>query len=657
MIAELGNYALTLGLAVAILLTALPAYGYWKNNTTLMSLAKPMIFSLFFCLTFSFIALSYLFAVNDFSVQYIVNNSNTSLPLYYRLSAVWGSHEGSLLLWIWLLSLWGIAVAIFSKSLPQDAIARVLSVMGVISIGFLVFIIFTSNPFDRTFPDFPVDGHELNPLLQDVGLIFHPPLLYMGYVGFSVAFAFAIAALLGGNLDTAWARWSRPWTLAAWLFLTLGIVLGSWWAYYELGWGGWWFWDPVENASLMPWIAGTALIHSLAVTEKRGSFKAWTVLLAILAFSLCLLGTFLVRSGILVSVHAFASDPTRGLYILAYLIIVIGGSLTLYAIKGNQIRSTTYYERYSRENLLLLNNLLLMTALSIVLIGTLLPLVHKQLGLGSISVGAPFFDQMFLILMLPFSFILGIGPLVKWRRDQFSAIRKPVFISIFIMIIAGIALPHFLFDRLTATAVLGTMMALLIFLLSLYEMQQRATHRHAFIKGIRKLSRSHWGMITAHIGVAMTVFGIAFSQNYSVERDVRMNSGDSAQIADYRFVFQGVTPNNGANYDGVKAIIEVHHNNQLVTILHAEKRFYTVSRMSMTEAAIDWGLSRDIYVALGERLTDGAWAIRLYYKPFIRWIWIGGVLMALGGLLSMFDRRYRLGRLAKQNRKQEVINE
>ncbi|TNH02020.1 heme lyase CcmF/NrfE family subunit [Testudinibacter sp. TR-2022] len=657
MIAELGNYTLALSLALAVLLTVLPAYGCRNNNATLMSLAKPMTFSLFFCLTFSFAALAYLFAINDFSVQYIVNNSNTTLPLHYRLSAVWGSHEGSLLLWIWLLSLWAAAVAIFSKSLPQEAIARVLSVMGLISIGFLVFIIFTSNPFDRTFPDFPVDGRELNPLLQDVGLIFHPPLLYMGYVGFSVAFAFAIAALLGGTLDTAWARWSRPWTLAAWLFLTLGIVLGSWWAYYELGWGGWWFWDPVENASLMPWIAGTALIHSLAVTEKRGSFKAWTVLLAILAFSLCLLGTFLVRSGILVSVHAFASDPTRGLYILAYLVVVIGGSLALYAVKGHQIRSTTHYERYSRESLLLLNNVFLMTALSIVLIGTLLPLVHKQLGLGSISVGAPFFDQMFLILMVPFSFILGIGPLVKWRRDQVSAIRKPVIISLVVMAICGFALPHFLFDRITTTAVLGVMMASLILLLSLYEMQQRATHRHSFIKGLSKLSRSHWGMIAAHVGVAMTVFGIAFSQNYSVERDVRMNSGDSAQIADYRFVFQGVTPHNGANYEGVKAQIEVFKHDKLQTILHAEKRFYTVSRMSMTEASIDWGFSRDIYVALGERLDDGAWAVRLYYKPFIRWIWIGGLFMALGGLLSMLDRRYRLSKIAQQNTKRGDVYE
>ncbi|SUB36436.1 cytochrome c-type biogenesis protein CcmF [Pasteurella multocida] len=604
-----------------------------------------MTYGLFISLTVAFVALFYLFAVNDFSVQYIVNNSNTNLPLHYRLSAVWGSHEGSLLLWIWLLTLWGAAVAWFSKQLPQEAVARVLGIMGIISIGFLIFVLFTSNPFDRTFPDFPVDGKELNPLLQDVGLIFHPPLLYMGYVGFSVAFAFAIASLMTGKLDTAWARWSRPWTMAAWVFLTLGIVLGSWWAYYELGWGGWWFWDPVENASLMPWIAGTALLHSLAVTEKRGSFKAWTVLLAILAFSLCLLGTFLVRSGILVSVHAFASDPTRGLYILAYLVVVIGGSLVLYAYKGSQIRSRENAERYSRETALLLNNILLMSALSVVLLGTLLPLVHKQLGLGTISVGAPFFDQMFLIIMVPFSLLLGVGPLIKWRRDEFSAIRKPVILSLIVMLVAGFALPYLLQDQLTVSAVLGTMMAVFIVLLSVYELQQRATHRSAFWSGLTKLSRSHWGMVLAHLGVAMSVWGIAFSQNYSIERDVRMNVGDSVQIADYQFTFQGITEANGPNYLGGKAQVDIRRNGQVEAILFAEKRFYTVSKMTMTEAAIDWGFTRDIYVALGENLGQDAWALRLYYKPFIRWIWFGGVFMALGGLLCMFDRRYRFGKL------------
>ena len=650
MIAELGNYALALSLAIAILLAIFPLWGAEKGSVQLMSLARPMTYGLFVVLTFSFGALFYLFAVNDFSVQYVVNNSNTTLPIYYRLSAVWGSHEGSLLLWIWLLSLWSAAVALFSKHLPQEATARVLGIMGIISIGFLLFMLFTSNPFNRTFPEFPVDGKELNPLLQDVGLIFHPPLLYMGYVGFSVAFAFAIASLMTGKLDTAWARWSRPWTMAAWVFLTLGIVLGSWWAYYELGWGGWWFWDPVENASFMPWLAGTALLHSLAVTEKRGSFKAWTVLLAISAFSLCLLGTFLVRSGILVSVHAFASDPTRGLYVLAYLIVVIGGSLTLYAYKGSQIRSRDNAERYSRESLLLLNNILLMTALCVVLLGTLLPLIHKQLGLGSISIGAPFFDQMFLIIMTPFALLLGIGPLVKWRRDQFSAIRTPVIVSLIIMLIAGFALPYLLQDKLTVSAVLGTMMAVIIVLLSLYEMHQRATHRESFLKGVTKLSRSHWGMVLAHLGVAMTVWGIAFSQNYSVERDVRMSVGDTVQIADYDFTFKGISDANGPNYIGGKAQIDITYHGKTEATLFAEKRLYTVSKMPMTEAAIDWGFTRDLYVALGEKLENNAWALRLYYKPFIRWIWLGGLFMALGGVLCMFDRRYRFSQiLAKDN--------
>ncbi|AAU37213.1 heme lyase CcmF/NrfE family subunit [[Mannheimia] succiniciproducens] len=645
MIAELGNFALALGLAISVLLAVFPLWGAEKGNKQLMSLARPMTYGLFICLTFAFGALFYAFAVNDFSIQYVVNNSNSRLPLQYRLSAVWGAHEGSLLLWIWLLSVWSVAVSLFSRQLPQEAVARVLGIMGLVTIGFLIFILFTSNPFARTFPNLPIDGKELNPMLQDVGLIFHPPLLYMGYVGFSVAFAFSIASLMTGKLDTAWARWSRPWTMAAWVFLTVGIVLGSWWAYYELGWGGWWFWDPVENSSLMPWLAGTALLHSLAVTEKRGAFKAWTVLLAILAFSLCLLGTFLVRSGVLVSVHAFASDPTRGLYILAYLIVVIGGSLTLYAYKGGQIRSRDNAERYSRESMLLLNNILLMAALVVVLLGTLLPLVHKQLGLGSISIGAPFFNQMFLVLMTPFALLLGIGPLVKWRRDKFSAIRKPVIISLFLMIILGFALPYFIGNKLSLSAVLGTMMVVIITLLSLYELKQRAAHRDNFLIGITKLSRSHWGMFLAHLGVAMTVWGVTFSQNFSVERDVRMSVGDSVNIAGYEYKFQGIRDANGPNYLGGTAQVDILKEGKLEGSLFAEKRFYTVSRMTMTEAAIDWGFTRDLYVALGEQLEDKSWAMRLYYKPFIRWIWFGGVFMALGGVLCMFDRRYRFSKI------------
>jgi len=642
MIAELGNYGLALALALSIFLAILPLVGAEKGNAKLMALGRPLTWAMFLALSLSFGSLFYLFALNDFSVQYVVNNSNSTLPLQYRLSAVWGSHEGSLLLWIWLLALWAVGVATFTRKMPEEAVARVLSVMGLISIGFMVFIIFSSNPFNRTFPDFPADGRELNPMLQDVGLIFHPPLLYMGYVGFSVAFAFAIASLMTGKLDTAWARWSRPWTMAAWVFLTLGIVLGSWWAYYELGWGGWWFWDPVENASLMPWLAGTALIHSLAVTEKRSTFKAWTVLLAILAFSLCLLGTFLVRSGILVSVHAFASDPTRGLYILAYLVFVIGGSLLLYAFQGTKIKSLDNYQRYSRETLLLLNNVMLMAFLSVVFLGTILPLIHKQIGLGSVSIGAPFFNQMFLILMVPFAFILGIGPLVKWRRDQISAIRTPVMISLVMMIALGFGLPYLVGNRITATSVMGVMMSAIIVILSLYEMHTRATHRHSFLMGIFKLSRSHWGMVLAHLGVAMTVFGIAMSHNFSIEKDVRMREGDSVQILDYNFTFKGLKITDGANYQGDTADIEITRNGKLEATLHAEKRFYNVSKMGMTEAAIDWGFTRDLYAALGEQLDDGSWGLRLYYKPFIRWIWLGGVFMALGGLLCMLDKRYRI---------------
>ena len=642
MIAELGNYGLALALALSIFLAILPLVGAEKGNAKLMALGRPLTWAMFLALSLSFGSLFYLFAVNDFSVQYVVNNSNSTLPLQYRLSAVWGSHEGSLLLWIWLLALWAVGVATFTRKMPEEAVARVLSVMGLISIGFMVFIIFSSNPFNRTFPDFPADGRELNPMLQDVGLIFHPPLLYMGYVGFSVAFAFAIASLMTGKLDTAWARWSRPWTMAAWVFLTLGIVLGSWWAYYELGWGGWWFWDPVENASLMPWLAGTALIHSLAVTEKRSTFKAWTVLLAILAFSLCLLGTFLVRSGILVSVHAFASDPTRGLYILAYLVFVIGGSLLLYAFQGTKIKSLDNSQRYSRETLLLLNNVMLMAFLSVVFLGTILPLIHKQIGLGSVSIGAPFFNQMFLILMVPFAFILGIGPLVKWRRDQISAIRTPVMISLVMMIALGFGLPYLVGDRITATSVMGVMMSAIIVILSLYEMHTRATHRHSFLTGTLKLSRSHWGMVFAHLGVAMTVFGIAMSHNFSIEKDVRMREGDSVQILDYNFTFKGLKITDGANYQGGTADIEITRNGKLEATLHAEKRFYNVSKMGMTEAAIDWGFTRDLYAALGEQLDDGSWGLRLYYKPFIRWIWLGGVFMALGGLLCMLDKRYRI---------------
>ncbi|MDF7659312.1 heme lyase CcmF/NrfE family subunit [Erwiniaceae bacterium L1_54_6] len=641
MMPEIGSFLLCLALGLALLLSVYPLWGAVRQDARLMALARPLTWGMFACIAAAFLVLVHAFIVNDFTVAYVATNSNTLLPVYYRIAATWGAHEGSLLLWVLLLSSWTLAVAIFSRGMPQDALARVLSVMGMINLGFLLFITLTSNPFTRTLPNFPIDGNDLNPMLQDIGLIFHPPLLYMGYVGFSVAFAFAIASLMAGRLDTAWARWSRPWTTAAWVFLTIGIVLGSAWAYYELGWGGWWFWDPVENASFMPWLAGTALMHSLAVTEKRGSFKSWTVLLAITAFSLSLLGTFLVRSGVLVSVHSFASDPARGMFILAFLVIVIGSSLLLYAIKGGQVRSRVQNETWSRESFLLGNNVLLIAAMLVVLLGTLLPLVHKQLGLGSISVGEPFFNTMFTWLMAPFALMLGIGPLVRWRRDEPQKLWKRLGIALLVTLILSIALPWLLQDRIEAMTVIGLLMSIWVILLTLMELHERATHRHTFFAGLRHLTRSHWGMVLGHLGVAVTVIGIAFSTQYSVERDVRMKSGDNVDIHNYHFIFRDVHNLQGPNYSGGVAIIDVTRDGKPEAVLHAEKRFYTAARTMMTEAAISGGFTRDLYAALGEELDDGSWAVRIYYKPFVRWIWFGGVFMAVGGLLCLLDPRYR----------------
>ncbi|EPU0990413.1 heme lyase CcmF/NrfE family subunit [Cronobacter turicensis] len=642
MMPEIGNLLLCLAAGLALLLTLWPQWGAMRQAPRLMALARPLACALFACLLGAFLILVHAFVVNDFTVLYVASNSNTELPVWYRVAATWGAHEGSLLLWVLLMGAWTFAVAIFSRGMPQEAIARVLSVMGGINFCFLLFILLTSNPFTRTLPEFPIEGRDLNPLLQDIGLIFHPPLLYMGYVGFSVAFAFAVASLLTGRLDTAWARWSRPWTQAAWVFLTIGIVLGSAWAYYELGWGGWWFWDPVENASLMPWLAGTALMHSLAVTEKRGSFRAWTVLLAITAFSLCLLGTFLVRSGVLVSVHAFASDPARGMFILALLVIVIGGSLLLYAVKGGSVRARVGNALWSRESFLLGNNILLITAILVVLLGTLLPLVHKAMGLGSISVGAPFFNVLFCALMAPFALLLGVGPLVRWRRDEPQKLRRRLLAALVVTLAASLILPWLLQDSVKAMTVAGLMMAVWVLVLTLMELIDRATHRHGLWRGLWKLSRSQWGMTLGHVGLAVTVIGIAFSQNYSVERDVRMTAGDSVDIHHYRFVFREVRDAQGPNWRGAVGIIDVLRDGKPEATLRAEKRAYNSNGVVMTEAAIDGGLTRDLYAALGEALDDGSWAVRLYYKPFVRWIWYGGLLMALGGLLCMLDPRYRL---------------
>ncbi|MBW3696399.1 heme lyase CcmF/NrfE family subunit [Vibrio sp. T187] len=654
MIAEIGQFAMILSLGLALLLSVLPLYGAAKNNTMLMNSARPLSWGMFLFLALSFVILCYAFYTNDFTVEYVANNSNTQLPWYYRITAVWGAHEGSLLLWVLIQAGWTVAVATFSRGMPQESVARVLAIMGLITVGFLLFIIVTSNPFIRTLPFFPVDGRDLNPLLQDPGLIIHPPMLYMGYVGFSVAFSFAIASLMSGRLDTAWARWSRPWTTAAWLFLTLGIALGSWWAYYELGWGGWWFWDPVENASFMPWLAGTALMHSLAVTEKRGTFKAWTVLLAISAFSLSLLGTFLVRSGILVSVHAFASDPARGMFILGFLVFVIGGSLLLFAVKGAAVRVRGNFDLVSRENALLGNNILLIAALVVVLVGTLLPLVHKQIGLGSVSIGAPFFDMLFAWLMIPFSFLLGIGPLIRWKRDNLSKLIKPMLVSGAISFGLGALFVVLLAERFNTMAFIGWVMALWIISMHGFELYERATHRDTFFKGIKKLQRSHWAMMCGHIGLAVTVIGIAMVQNYSIERDVRLAPGESFQLNEYNFYFDGVRDKDGPNYDGYIADFEITKDGKYINTLHAEKRFYTTAKSMMTEAAIDRGITRDLYIAMGERLDDNkSWAVRIYYKPFVRWIWAGSLIMSIGGGLAITDRRYRFRKTEKKKQQLE----
>ncbi|BAX52323.1 heme lyase CcmF/NrfE family subunit [Photobacterium damselae subsp. piscicida] len=647
MIPELGLFALIAALGLSALVSIYPLYGASVGNQAMMRMARPLTYGVFLMLLGSFVSLCWSFYSNDFTVTYVASNSTSLLLWYYRITAVWGSHEGSLLLWVFIQSAWAAAVARLSKGMPLESVSRVLAVMGMISVGFLLFIILTSNPFLRTLPFFPVQGRDLNPLLQDPGLIIHPPMLYMGYVGFSVAFAFAIASLMTGRLDTAWARWSRPWTIAAWSFLTPGIALGSWWAYYELGWGGWWFWDPVENASFMPWLAGTALMHSLSVTEKRGTFKAWTVLLAIAAFSLSLLGTFLVRSGVLVSVHAFASDPSRGMFILGFLVVVIGGSLLLYALRGAQIRSRGNYSLFSRENMLFANNILLVTGLLVVLIGTLLPLVHKQLGLGSVSIGETFFNTLFTWLMVPFAFVLGIGPLVRWKRDNISKIKKQLIISAIASVIFAFGSIYLFASTVEPLAVLGMWMAAWIVILHGFELYERATHRHSLVEGLGKLGRSHWAMVFGHIGLAVSIIGITLVSNYDLERDVRLAPGQSVNVKGYDFYFAGLRDADGPNYDGYVADFKISKNNIMVTTLHAEKRIYTVAGSMMTEAAIDSGITRDLYVAMGEKLGDGAWAVRIYYKPFVNWMWFGALLMAIGGVFAISDKRYRFRKKAQ----------
>ena len=638
MIPELGHFALIVALLLALTQAILPLIGAQRGNLTLMAVARPAAQGQFIFVVIAFICLAYSFLVNDFSVENVARNSFSQLPEVYRFTATWGSHEGSLLLWVVILAFWTTAVSVFSRHLPDDMVARVLGVMGLISVGFLAFLLTTSNPFDRLLPA-AADGRDMNPLLQDWGMIIHPPMLYMGYVGFAVAFAFAIAALLSGRLDAAWARWSRPWTTVAWAFLTLGIALGSWWAYRELGWGGWWFWDPTENASFMPWIAGTALIHSLAVTEKRGAFKAWTVLLALVAFSLSLLGTFLVRSGVLSSVHAFATDPARGAFILGFLVLVIGGSLVLYAWRAPKMLSGGGFTWFSREALLLGNNVILLAALGAVLLGTLYPLLIDALGMGKISVGPPYFNAVFVPLMAPALFLMGIGPLARWKEASLPDMVSRLKWALAISVATGILLPLTL-DGFKPWATFGFAMAMWILLTVLIGFRERLKN------GARwsSLTRSFWGMQLAHFGMAVGVAGITVVANYQVERDVRMNIGDHTELAGYTFTFRGTTEHQGPNYRAARGTVEVSKNGKMLYMLHPEKRIYNASGMPMTEAAVRPVLFDDIYVALGEPLDEEAktWAVRVFHKPFINWLWIGALFMVIGGFLAASDRRYRI---------------
>ena len=635
---ELGHFALIVALLLAIAQAGFGLAGAALGSSRHMAVARPAVAGQWVFVAVAFAVLAWAFYRNDFSVAYVANNSNSALPAFYRFAAVWGAHEGSLVLWALALATWSLAVAAFSRQLPESFAARVLGVLGVVSTGFLLFILLTSNPFERLVPA-ATDGRDLNPLLQDFALTVHPPMLYIGYVGFSVAFAFAVAAMLEGRLDARWARWTRPWTTLAWLFLTVGIALGSWWAYYELGWGGWWFWDPVENASFMPWLVGTALIHSLAVTEKRGLFRSWTLLLSILAFSLSLLGTFLVRSGVLISVHAFASDPGRGLFILAFLGVCIGGSLALYAWRGAQFRTRGGFEAISRESFLVFNNVLLMVATGLILVGTLYPLFLDALGLGKISVGPPYFNKVFLVPAVPLIGLLAVGMHAGWKKARLGPMKRPLVVMALASLAAAFAIPVLAWGDLHWLTVVGVTAAAFVMLSALYEPYDRLRHR-------QRIPASVLGMCVAHLGVGLLTLGVSVTQTYRIEKDIALSPGERFELRDYTFEFVSTRPVEGPNYQAIEAEVRVLQGGRTVTVLHPQKRVYLVQRTPMTEAGIEAAWNRDLFVAMGEDLGDGSWSLRLQYKPLVRFIWLGALVMALGGLVALTDRRYRLQRAA-----------
>ncbi len=648
MIPEIGNFCLILALLLALIQGTLPIIGAARGIPSWIALARPVVQGQFVFVLIAFGCLAYSFVNNDFSVLNVATNSNSELPLQFRIAATWGSHEGSLLLWVLMLAGWSIAVSVFSKQLPDEMVARVLGVLGLVSVGFLLFMLFTSNPFDRLLPA-AMEGSDLNPLLQDPGMVIHPPMLYMGYVGFSVAFAFAIAALLSGKLDATWARWSRPWTTIAWVFLTFGIMLGSWWAYYELGWGGWWFWDPVENASFMPWLVGTALVHSLAVTEKRGSFKSWTVLLAICTFSLSLLGTFLVRSGVLTSVHAFATDPERGVFILGFLVIVISSSLLLFAWRAPKVGLGGKFDLLSRESLLLANNLLLMVAAGSVFLGTLYPLIIDALDLGKLSVGPPYFEAVFVPLMTPAIFLMGVGPIARWKQTSLPTLVIRLRWAFAVSLATALIMP-FLMGEWKPMVSFGLLLAFWVIASIVVNLKHRLSNsgQGGLFAKLAKQSRSYYGMHCAHLGIAVFIIGVTLVNGYETEKDVRMDIGSTVTTGGYEFRFNGTNNVVGPNYSAVRGEIDVLKNGEIIRDLQPEKRTYNASGMAMTEAAIDTGILRDLYVALGEPLADDAWVVRVYHKPFVDWIWFGCLLMVCGGLMAVTDGRYRLSSRKKQ---------
>jgi len=638
MIPEIGHFSLILALLVALALGTLGVVGGQQGRSDWMALARPGAQALWLLTAFSFGCLTYSFFTNDFSVSYVAQHSNSKLPDIYRIAGVWGGHEGSLLLWLLMLCSWMMAVSIFSRQLPDVMVSRVLGVLGLVAVGFLLFMLITSNPFLRL-SDIPANGQDLNPMLQDPGLVFHPPMLYMGYVGMAVPFAFSIAALLNGRLDAAWARWSRPWATAAWICLTIGIAMGSQWAYYVLGWGGWWFWDPVENASFLPWLVGTALIHSLAVTEKRGLFRNWTIMLAIIAFSLSLLGTFLVRSGVLTSVHAFATDPKRGVFILMFLFAVVGGSLTLFALRASKVQSGGTFSLVSRESFLLVNNVLLTTAAAAVLLGTLYPLIVDALNLGKLSVGPPYFNAVFTPIMVPALLFMVIGSYARWKNDSITELTKNLRPVAIISVLLGCTAP-LLAGEWSALVALGLTLVFWIVLGSLVQIYRQIKNTANW----KSTPISFWGMHVAHIGIAVFVVGVTMVKGYETEKDVRMALGDTVSVGGYTFRLTGIRSEPGPNYTADVGDVELIRNGQVLRTMHPEKRTYFSSSMPMTEAAIDSSLTRDVYVSLGEPLEGGAspaWAMRVYHKPFVSWIWGGCLLMALGGAMAALDRRYR----------------